>query len=444
MNADSLAIALDVESLFGRPASLPEVRLVRQTTVPTRIDDVESAVRTTIAARLAGIDGEGAPIAVGVGSRGIASLQLIVRTTIDELRRAGFDPFVVPAMGSHGGGTADGQRQLLADYGIVEQRVGAPIRATMETVTIGEVDGFEVVVDRYVVEAGRAFLINRIKPHTDFTGSVESGIAKMASIGLGKQPGAQRMHQLGPDGLRDLIPAVGAFIARALLVGAVGVVENRFDETMRIEALGPEDVAGAGERELLEIARAELPRIPFDDLDLIVIERIGKNISGTAVDPNVIRRRLVAGLPERLPLLTRGIVALDLTPESRGNALGIGLVDFVPKRLVETVDPAKTLVNGLTAGWLTFARLKLPIVLETDRDAMTVAAAVCERTPGDPRMVWIRDTLNTTTLAASRALWAEAESDPELQLLGDPFSPSFDEDGRLVRLDDLGDLGERR
>jgi hypothetical protein len=288
-----------------------------------------------------------------------------------------------------------------------------------------------------VVEAGRAFLINRVKPHTDFQGAIASGLAKMASIGLAKQSGAQRVHRLGSDGLRDLIPTVGRYVSERLLLGGLAVVENRLDQTMLVEALGPEDVGGPREAALLEAAAAELPRIPFGDLDVIVVERVGKDVSGTALDPNVVGRWLVMGLPEPQPPLTRSIVALDLTPASHGNALGIGLVDFVPRRLADGIDLAKMYVNGLTAGWLGFARCKLPIVLPTDRDAIATAAAVCERAPGDPRLVWIRDTLETRTLAVSRALWGEAAADPELAFAGDAFPFAFDGEGRLVRLAEL-------
>jgi hypothetical protein len=435
VRSDAFAVPAELHALFG--GALPEVRLVRQRVEPPRIDDVATATRATIARLLDGVDGSGAPIAVGVGSRGIAGVQAIAAATVGALRQAGFDPFVVPAMGSHGGGTCAGQLEVLAHYGITEDAVGARIRATMETVAIGEVDGFEVTVDRHVAEAGSAFLINRVKPHTDFRGTIESGLAKMAAIGLAKQSGAQRIHRLGTDGLRDLIPAVGRLVSERLLLGGLAVVENQLDETMLVEALGPLDVGGPREAALLELARAELPRIPFGDLDVVVVERVGKDISGTAVDPNVLGRWLVMGLPEPQPMLTRSIVALDLTPASHGNALGIGLVDFVPRRLADGIDLAKTYVNGLTAGWLGFARCRMPIVLPTDRDAIATAVAVCERAPGEPRLVWIRDTLATRTLAVSRALWAEAAAAPDLELAGEPFALRFDGDGRLVRLGEL-------
>lgn len=435
MDPAALILPPEAGTVLAGGASLPEMQIIRQKLASPTLGDVEEAVRAALAARLSGYAGPRGPIAVGVGSRGIASLQEIVRTTIGELRAAGFAPFVVPAMGSHGGATAEGQREVLADYGITESEVGAEIRATMETLVIGEVEGYQVVVDRYAVEAGQALLINRVKPHTDFHGSIESGIAKMAAIGLGKQDGAQRMHQLGPEaGLRDLVPKVGRLISRQLLFAGLAIVENRYDKTMLIEALGPEDIGTGRESELLEVARAELPRIPFDDLDLLVIERMGKNISGTCVDPNVIGRRWVIGVAEPHPPLTRGIVALELTPESHGNALGIGLVDFVPSRLIEQVDPAKTFVNGVTSGWLGLQRLKLPIVLASDRQTIEAANAITERERGGGRIVWIQDTLHTDVMAVSPALWLEARSDPGLEPVGAPFAVAFDDDERLVRL----------
>ncbi|MFN8224784.1 MAG: hypothetical protein U0R50_16240 [Gaiellales bacterium] len=410
------------------------MRRVRQTVQPPRLDDVRGATQAAMRSLLADTNG-GAEVAVGVGSRGIASLAAITRTVLDELTAAGFEPFVVPAMGSHGGGTAEGQLEVLEGYGITEQTMGVPLRATMETVAIGTVDGFEVVIDRNVVEAGRAFVINRVKPHTDFQGSIGSGLAKMAAVGLGKQRGAQKMHLLGPDGLRDVMPAVGRFVAERLLLGGLAIVENQLDETMLVEALPPAGIGGRRESELLELARAELPRIPFGDLDVVIVEQIGKDISGTGVDPNVLGRWLVLGLPEPQPVLTRSVVALDLTPASHGNALGIGLVDFVPERLAAAIDHRAMYVNGLTSGWLGFSRSKLPIVLPTDSDAIATAAAVCARVPGDPRLVWIRDTLSTRELAISRALWDEAGAQPGLEPVGEPFTPAFVE-GRLVRLDE--------
>jgi hypothetical protein len=420
---------------LGHAAALPPLGLVRRTTTPGRLDDVGGAARAAVGRIVAASGPTRGPVAVGVGSRGIAGLHEIVTAVIGELRTAGFEPFVVPAMGSHGGGTAEGQREVLAGYGISERALGVPIRATMETEVVGEVEGLPVHVDRHVVEAGRALLVSRVKPHTDFRGRIESGAAKMAAIGLGKQPGAAALHALGVPGLRDLMPAVGRFVAARFLLGAVAIVENEFDETESITGLLPADVGAAREAELLEQARTSLPRIPFDELDVLVVEQIGKDISGTGMDPNVIGRWLMAGLEEPSPPPVRCIVALGLSPGSHGNALGVGLADFVSQRLVDAIDLDVSYTNGLTAGWAGLKRLRLPIALPSDREAIATAVATCGRWADEPvRLVWIEDTLHTRVLAASEPLLAEAASRPDLELVGDGFAFPFDEAGTLAPL----------
>jgi hypothetical protein len=293
-----------------------------------------------------------------------------------------------------------------------------------------------VPIDRVVVEAGRAFLVCRVKPHTDFRGSIGSGAAKMAAIGMGKQVGAAALHALGVPGLRDRMPTVGRFVAGKLLVGALAIVENEFDETQSLTGLLPGDVGGPLEAELLEQARASLPSLPSLPIDVLVVERIGKDISGTGMDPNVTGRWLIAGLEEPEPPPVRCIVALSLTEASHGNALGVGLADFVTQQLADAIDPAVTYTNGLTAGWMGLARLRLPVVLPTDRAAITVAAAASGRRPDEPlRLVWIQDTLHTRTVAASPALREEANG--ELEVVGDLFDFPFDDTGALPPLAQL-------
>jgi hypothetical protein len=416
---------------------LPQLGLLRRRTQAPRVENVDSVARAEVRRVLAAASKPaGGPVAVGVGSRGIANLAEIVGAVVGELRHAGYDPFVVPAMGSHGGGTPAGQVDVLAGYGITERSLGVPVRATMETTVIGHVDGLPVPVDRFVVEAGHAFLVARIKPHTDFRGPIGSGAAKMAAIGLGKQVGAAAIHALGVPGLRDRMPAVGRFVARELLLGALAIVENEFDETQSLTGLVPADVGGELEMELLEEARASLPSLPHEPVDVLVVERIGKNVSGTGMDPNVTGRWLVNGLTEPDPPRVRCIVALSLTDASHGNALGVGLADFVTQRLVDAIDPVVTYTNGLTAGWMGLARLRMPIILPTDREAIAVAAAASGRRPDEPlRIVWIQDTLHTRTVAASRELCEEPRAD--LEQIGDFFDFPFDHAGGLQPLAQL-------
>jgi hypothetical protein len=400
------------------------------------LDDVDATARAEVRRVLAAAADPPGPIAVGVGSRGIANLAEIVGAVVGELRAAGWEPFIVPAMGSHGGGTPEGQTEVLAGYGISERTLGVPVRATMETTVIGEVDGQPVPIDRYVVEAGRAFLVSRVKPHTDFRGPIGSGPAKMAAIGMGKQVGAAALHAHGVPGLRDRMPAVGRFVASKLALGALAIVENEFDETESLTGLPGSDIGGAPEAELLERARVSLPSVPFDSIDVLVVERIGKDISGTGMDPNVIGRWLIAGLEEPEPPPVRCIVALSLTEGSHGNAFGVGLADFVTQRLADAIDSGVTYTNGLTAGWMGLARLRVPIVLPTDRDALLLAAMTSGRRPDEPlRLVWIQDTLHTRVIAASEALCAEASG--ELEVVGELFDARFDDAGSLQPLAEL-------
>lgn len=398
---------------------LPRMKLLHRDLPRVAIADVEAITRRELRRLLADADGHGAPIAVGVGSRGIVHLAALVRAVVDELGRAGFAPFVVPAMGSHGGATARGQEEVLARYGIDETTMGVPVRATMETAVVGEVDGTEVRLDRHVVECGRVFLVCRIKPHTDFRGDIESGPTKMAAIGLGKQAGAQAIHALGVHGLRHLMPQIGRYVASTWLLGALAVVENPLEQTAVVRALRAEEIGGDAERSLLCLARDLMPALPVHDLDVLVIERIGKDISGTGMDPNVTRRWLVPGIDEP-DARCRTIVALDLTEQSHGNAIGMGLADFVPESFARKVDLTATYMNTLTSGWAGLRRGRLPIVLPTARDAVLTALAAAGAGGRPRRLVWIRDTLHVDRVAVSEALWDEVAAQDDATL-GETF-----------------------
>jgi hypothetical protein len=431
----------DVIRRFVDGVTLPPVRLVRRVGSAPKLEDLEGATRSEMRRVLAGVMDPAGPIAVGVGSRGIAHLQTIVRCVIDELTDAGFEPFVVPAMGSHGGGTAAGQREMLASLGISTADLGVPIKATMETETLGRVGGIDVHADRHVVAAGQVFLISRVKPHTDFTGPFESGPVKMAAIGLGKQLGARAMHSRGVPGLRDLMPEVGRYVASRLVLGALAIVENADDEIAVVAGLCKDEIGGDAERRLLDQARELLPTLAFDDVDVLIVERIGKDISGTCLDPNVIGRWLVTELDDP-PRRVRALVALDLTETSHGNGLGIGLADFVPHRLIDKLDLATTYVNSLTSGWAGLKRSRLPIIVPTDADAVLAAVGLYGVVPARPiRLAWIRDTLHAGELAVSEALWQEVENRPDLEIVGEVFDIPFDADGALRSLETLSRAG---
>src|SRR5215471_3603158 len=302
---DPTPLMPDLERLAGRlleGVQPPAVGLVRQRLDPPVLAELETAVRDEVHRVLAGVTPR--RLAVGVGSRGIADIGRVVRAVVETVRELGFDPFVVPAMGSHGAATAEGQADLLAGYGIDR----GLIRATMDTAVIGEVDGIPVHVDREVVEAGAVFVVNRVKPHTSFRGPVESGLAKMAAIGLGKQAGARHMHSRGPAGLRQLIPRAARLLAETgLLLGGLAITENQRDQTARLRGLRASEVGSDAEAALLDEARTLMPRLPFDDLDVLVIDRIGKDVSGAGIDTNVVRRMRVIGQAEPEP---NGVTAI--------------------------------------------------------------------------------------------------------------------------------------
>ena len=409
----------------------PPVALVRQRLDPPALAeaDLDAAVAAEVRRALDGV----APrrVAVGIGSRGIAGIGRIVSTVVATLQRLGFDPFVVPAMGSHGAATAEGQAELLASYGIDRSL----IRATMETEVVGEVDGVPVHVDRHVIDAGAAFLVNRVKPHTSFRGPVESGLAKMCAVGLGKQPGARHMHARGPAGLRDRIPAAAALLAgRGLLLGGLAIVENQRDQTAFVRGLTAAEIGGEAEAALLEEARRLMPRIPFDDLDVLVIDRIGKDVSGAGIDTNVVGRMRVAGQREPEPARVIAIVALDVTDASHGNTMGIGTADFTTARLLGKIDFEALYTNALTAGVIGIQRMTIPCVMPTDLAAVC-AAISCRGRDAPLRLAWIRDTLHTELLGVSPALLDEARGRPDVEVVREPAPMPFDAGGRLRPLE---------
>jgi hypothetical protein len=423
-----------IDDLYGGVA-IPEIALVRQKIEAPRLADIDRAVVEGVA-RVVGETDRRGPIAVGVGSRGIANIDKIVVAAVRELKRAGFEPFVVPAMGSHGSTQAEGQARILADYGITERTIGAPIRATMETEIVGEIDGIPLHMDRYAVEAGAVFLVSRIKPHTDFDGTIESGLAKMCAIGLAKQRGAQAIHAAGIRGLREVMPkAARLAAARGVLIGGLGIVENARDETAKIVGVRGDEVGGSLEEQLLGEAKRLLPKIPFESLDVLVLDQMGKDVSGSGMDANVIGRWRIPGVEETARPQISCIVVLWLTDASHGNAAGLGLADFIPVRVAERVDLAAFYSNLLTAGIVGIERGQLPIVLGTDRDCVLAAISCCGRTPREPlRMAWITDTLHTETFAVSSALLPELQSRPELEQLGHLQPMPFDAAGLLPPL----------
>lgn len=420
-----LSLQIDTAAFDFPELDLPPVWTVRHHVEAPEEPDLQGAVRRAMAVPLSDPRVRaGASVAVGVGSRGIANLQAIVRAVITELRTVGADPFIVPAMGSHGGATAEGQRGILAGYGIVEDAVGAPIRATMDVVQVGELEGGRpLYLDRYAAGADAILVVNRVKHHTDFAGRIESGLAKMCAIGLGKQKGAASIHRYGADGLRSLMPRVArGLVERCPIVGGVAVIENPYGRTAEVHGLTAADIAGEREMELLTRARSLAPRLAFDQVDVLIVDRIGKDISGSGMDTHVIGR-------VRMPSIresdwdgpdVRMVCVLDLSEGSHGNAAGLGLADVVTRRLLERMDAGATNTNHRTSGEGGAHRHHIPLVLETPEAAVRASIALCGR--GDPdavRLARIRDTEFVTTLEVSAALMDEVAARDDLEVVRD-------------------------
>ncbi len=411
---------------------LPRMAKVKQHFAATALDDVEASVRQTLAAAdLAGSIAAGQRIAVSSGSRGIANIPLITRTVVDCVKEAGGQPFLLPAMGSHGGANPEGQKEVLASYGITLEAMGCPVEATMDVVEVGRLaDDTPVLLNRLAWEADGVVLINRIKPHTSFRGRFESGLMKMMTIGLGSHKGATIAHAQGAEGLARLIPAWGAeILAKAPICMGLAIVENAYEETLRVEALRP-DQFESREPHLLEEARAAMPRIMVQGVDLLIVEEMGKNISGTGMDTNVVGRMLLPGVKEPESPGVARIVALGLTEESHGNANGVGLADIITRDLYESIDFQATYANVFTTTFLN--RANIPVIMDSDRQAIEAAIDVQRlEHPERARVVRIKNTLDIGEIELSETLLREIANHPDLQQVGELMDMRFDEQGRL-------------
>jgi len=383
-----------------------------------RVDDVVGEVkrqmqRLNIADRV-----KGKRIAITAGSRGIARINEVIKGVVEFVKECDGEPFVFPAMGSHGGATAEGQVAILRDYGITEEFVGAPILATMEVERIGTADGVPVYADRYAANADGIIVVNRIKHHTDFSGPHESGLFKMMAVGMGKREGADIAHTYKAWSLRHHIPLMAKEILRRLpILAGLAVIENGYHEVAHLVALPPDEIE-AGERRLLSFWKRIRPKIPFNHLDVLIVERMGKNISGTGMDTKTIGRMMITGENEPKHPMPRVIVVLDLTDESHGNAAGLGLADITTKRLISKVDWHATHVNVFTSGFI--ERDRIPVVAESDRQALEWALEVAKvRDPAKARIVRIRDTNTLGVLYISQGLWGEAAADKRLRFVNE-------------------------
>jgi Lactate racemase N-terminal domain len=418
---------------------LPRILRVRQNFAPSPPLDIRSALGVEFEKMRPRIQ-PGARIAVGVGSRGITHLPEIVLVVLDQLRAAGAQPFIIPAMGSHGGATPEGQREVLASYGITEEAMGVPIRALLEVRQVGlTADGVPVFCSTEALAADGIVLVNRIKPHTDFFGTLGSGLLKMCVIGLGKRTGATAMHlaatQFGYE--RTIRAMASVLLKNAPVLGGVAILENQFHDTARLLVIPREEMETAEDALLVE-ARALMPLLPFDEIDLLIVDRIGKNISGAGMDPNVINRSIHGydSLPmrgDRTAPFIRRIFVRGLTPETHGNAIGIGMADATTTRLVREMDPRATAINSLTA--LTPQSAKIPITFDTDREAIErMLASLPLSDPRSAKVVRIADTLSLAEMEISEPLWNEVRERSPLSALGASRDIAFDAEENLTSL----------
>ncbi len=373
-------------------------------------------------------------IAIGVGSRGISNLALIVRGVADYFRAAGHRPFLFPAMGSHGAGTAAGQASVLAHYGIDEATMGCPVASTFDVVSLGRTElGIEAFAGRDAWESDAIFLVSRVKWHTSFAGDIESGVCKMMAIGLGKLAGAKSVHGHGRNlGMETAIRSVAAHIlASGKILGGLAILEDAFHDTAQLAVL-PADGLIEREVELLRTVKSWMARIPVAALDVLIVDEIGKNISGTGMDLKIVNRG-ISGQCNLWPDTTsiERIFVRDISALSYGNAVGIGVADVLHDRMIPKIDVNAGRVNASTSGSL--ALVKTPLHCATDKECFDlVASTVGKFDPKDLTVGWIRNTLDLERLALSENLRQEIEQDPTLEIVGAPFELLFDSSGELL------------
>ena len=415
-------------------SDFPTVFRVRQKFNDPQIDDVATEVEQQLAGlALQDRIKPGETVAVTAGSRGISNIDIVIRGIIQHLQALGAEPFIVPAMGSHGGGTAEGQKHILESYGITEEYCGCPIKASMKTVVVCDAsEGFPVHFDKFAYEADHVFVCGRVKPHTNFVGDIESGLMKMMLIGLGKHAGAKIYHRAIKDySFGQIVRSVAKeVLAKCSIVAGLAIVENSYDATAKISAVVPGDFEER-EKELLVLAKQWLPRLPFKRADILLIDEIGKNISGSGMDTNVVGRKYLDHEPREDEFPKIKMIAIrDLTEVTHGNACGIGAAEFCRSRVIEKMDLNATRINSLTGGHFTAAMPALDY--PTDREILeTMFTQVGLADPPDIRLMWIRNTLAVAEVECSSAYWDEAQGRDDLEVMTEIRELPFDVEGNL-------------
>lgn len=420
---------LDVKIDGGYDIEFPKMYKVKQLFNREKVDSIPETVKYELSKEeIKSRIKSGDQVAVAVGSRGIANIFEIVQSVVNELKNLGAKPFIFPAMGSHGGATAEGQREVLASFGITEEKLGVEIKSSMEVVEVGKtVSGIPAYIDKHAYEADSIVVINRVKPHTDFKADYESGLMKMMGIGIGKHKGATMMHSFGFDQFYRVVPEVAeAVLKTGKIAFGVAIIENAYDETKKIVAIPPDQIV-AREKELLKEAKASMPRIIPREIDVLIVNEIGKDISGSGMDPNI-TGRTGSGLPGFEGPNIQKIFVTDLTEKTHGNACGIGLADVTTRRVVQKIDFNYTYANSITSTVLNPA--KIPVAMNNDREALVVALKTCTNISiPEAKIVRIKNTLELDYILVSESVYEMIKDDPNIEFVEGPMELSFDEDG---------------
>jgi hypothetical protein len=411
--------------------------IVRQRFPDRGLRDIPGEVRKQLAAGGFGAGlRPGARVAIGMGSRGITNIATIARAIVDYWKERGIEPFIFPAMGSHGAATAEGQAKVLAHFGIRESSVGCPILSSLEVVSLGRTpEGIEAFMDRNAYESDGVMFVGRVKWHTDFAGKLESGLFKMMAIGLGKFAGAQRYHVYAVRlGLEQVIRSVGRqVLASGKILGGLAILEDAYHNTGKLEAVPVENMERR-EEELLELVESWAGRIPVEDLDILIVDEIGKNYSGAGMDTKIVNRSIIGAYNPwpNAPHIGR-IFVRGLSELSYGNGVGVGMADIVTDRLVERIDWDATKINSITAS--TPAGVRTPMHFATDRECLEkIATTVGKLDPAEVTIGWIRNTMELAEIALSENLLPELQANPNLEIAGEPRELTFDTAGTLVEL----------
>ena len=418
-----------------RDVPIPKMVKIRQNFDRTHIPEAEQAGVVTRELDREEIGGKilpGQKIAITCGSRGITHYAVMARAMVDFVKSKGAEPYIVASMGSHGGATAEGQLQILRDYGITEEAMGCPVKSSMETVEIGlsAVRRQPVRIDKYASEADGILLFNRVKPHTSFRGRYESGLMKMMAIGLGKQHGAENIHHQSPGIMHELVEEYGrAVMENCPILGGIAIVENAYDETYLVKGLSPEEII-TEEPKLRDLSYETIAHLLFDECDVLVVDKIGKNFSGDGMDPNI-SGRFVQPQYCSGGIDAEKVVILDLSDETHGNAQGIGLAEVTTRRLFNKMKLEMTYPTGVTNTFLHL--MKIPMIMDNDREALQLALCCCPdaEDQNNMKMIRIPNTAHIDVIEISEGMLPLAKANPNIEILSEPYELAFDENGNL-------------